>query len=67
MALGLLLCILINIMMGFSTSFYLFVGLVILLGVFQGMGLVLQLLPLGIGIHVVSVGEQVQLGMYHII
>ena len=67
MALGLLLCIMINIMMGFSTSFYLFVGLVILLGVFQGMGLVLQLLQLDIGIRVANVDEQVQLGMYHII
>ncbi|MEN0657889.1 MFS transporter [Caldifermentibacillus hisashii] len=38
MALGLLLCALVNIMMGFSTSFWLFAGLVVLLGLFQGMG-----------------------------
>ena len=47
MALGLLLCILINIMMGFSTSFYLFVGLVILLGVFQGMGVGPSIITVG--------------------
>ncbi|WP_276329534.1 MFS transporter [Selenomonas felix] len=38
MATGLILCILINVAMGFSTSFYLFVGLVVLLGLCQGMG-----------------------------
>ena len=38
MATGLILCILIIIAMGFSTSFYLFVGLVVLLGLCQGMG-----------------------------
>ncbi|MBV7388497.1 MFS transporter [Pasteurellaceae bacterium TAE3-ERU1] len=38
MALGLFLCVIVNVMMGFSTSFYLFVCLVILLGLFQGMG-----------------------------
>ena len=47
MALGLLLCIMINIMMGFSTSFYLFVGLVILLGVFQGMGVGPSIITVG--------------------
>ena len=35
------------IMMGFSTSFYLFVGLVILLGVFQGMGVGPSIITVG--------------------
>ena len=38
MALGLVLCALINVVMGFSTSFTAFSILVILLGTFQGMG-----------------------------
>lgn len=38
MATGLFLCIIVNIFMGFTTSFYIFVLLVILLGLFQGMG-----------------------------
>jgi len=47
MALGLILCIIINILMGFSTSFYLFVGLVILLGIFQGMGVGPSIITVG--------------------
>ncbi|QLB20701.1 phosphoglycerate transporter [Vespertiliibacter pulmonis] len=47
MALGLFLCILVNICMGFSTSFYLFVALVILLGVFQGMGVGPSIITVG--------------------
>ncbi|MCG9399756.1 MFS transporter [Escherichia coli] len=35
---GLLACIVINFMIGFSTSFYLFVFLIFLLGIFQGTG-----------------------------
>ncbi|UNK18796.1 MFS transporter [Paenibacillus sp. N3/727] len=38
MALGLLLCALVNIMLGFTTGFWMFAILVVLLGVFQGMG-----------------------------
>lgn len=38
MALGLLLCALVNIMMGFSTAFWMFAGLIVLNGFFQGMG-----------------------------
>ncbi|HWR44223.1 phosphoglycerate transporter PgtP [Sporomusa sp.] len=38
MAMGLLLCALVNIMMGFSTAFWMFAGLVVLNGFFQGMG-----------------------------
>lgn len=38
MALGLILCALINVLLGFSNSFYAYVGFVIALGVFQGMG-----------------------------
>ncbi|MFL1676923.1 MFS transporter [Paenibacillus dendritiformis] len=38
MALGLLMCALVNVMMGFSTAFWMFAGLVILNGIFQGMG-----------------------------
>lgn len=38
MALGLLLCALVNIMLGFSTAFWMFAGLVIMNGIFQGMG-----------------------------
>lgn len=47
MATGLILCILINIIMGFTTSFYLFVGLVILLGLFQGMGVGPSIITVG--------------------
>lgn len=38
MALGLILCALVNILLGFSNAFYAYVGLVIALGVFQAMG-----------------------------
>lgn len=38
MALGLLMCALVNIMMGFSTAFWMFAALVVLNGLFQGMG-----------------------------
>ncbi|MFM1655390.1 phosphoglycerate transporter PgtP [Brevibacillus sp. B_LB10_24] len=38
MALGLLLCALVNVMMGFSTAFWMFAVLVVLNGLFQGMG-----------------------------
>lgn len=38
MSLGLAICILINVLMSFSTNFTLFIGLVVLLGLFQGMG-----------------------------
>ncbi|MEH6892069.1 MFS transporter [Bacillus sp. JJ864] len=38
MALGLLLCAMVNIMMGFSTAFWMFALLVVLNGLFQGMG-----------------------------
>ncbi|HBD8756558.1 TPA: MFS transporter [Campylobacter jejuni] len=38
MALGLILCALINVLLDFSNSFYAYVGFVIALGVFQGMG-----------------------------
>jgi len=47
MATGLLLCILVNIAMGFSTSFYLFVLLVILLGLCQGMGVGPSIITVG--------------------
>ncbi|MDM5152704.1 MFS transporter [Bacillus sp. DX1.1] len=38
MVLGLLLCAMVNIMMGFSTAFWMFAVLVVLNGFFQGMG-----------------------------
>jgi MFS transporter, OPA family, phosphoglycerate transporter protein len=38
MALGLLLCALVNVMLGFSTAFWMFAVLVALNGLFQGMG-----------------------------
>ncbi|MBT0881695.1 MFS transporter, partial [Campylobacter sp. 2018MI27] len=38
MALGLILCALANVFLGFSNSFYAYVGFVIALGVFLGMG-----------------------------
>ncbi|WP_313639692.1 MFS transporter [Paenibacillus sp. FSL K6-0276] len=38
MAFGLILCSLVNVMMGFSSSFWIFAGLVIILGLCQGMG-----------------------------
>lgn len=47
MATGLLLCILVNLCMGFTTSFYLFVGLVILLGLCQGMGVGPSIITVG--------------------
>ena len=47
MALGLVLCILVNILMGFSTSFYIFVALVILLGLCQGMGVGPSIITVG--------------------
>ncbi|HAN0597750.1 TPA: MFS transporter, partial [Campylobacter jejuni] len=37
MALGLILCALVNVLLGFSNSFYAYVGFVIALGVFQDM------------------------------
>lgn len=48
MATGLALCVLMNFIMGFSTNFYIFVIAVILLGVFQGMG---------VGPSIVTVGH----------
>ncbi|EOI8551892.1 TPA: hypothetical protein R8J26_000982 [Campylobacter coli] len=50
MALGLILCALVNVLLGFSNSFYAYVGFVIALGVFQGMGVgpFLSLLQTGI-------------------
>lgn len=47
MSLGLVLCILVNIAMGFTTSFYIFVLLVILLGLFQGMGVGPSIITVG--------------------
>lgn len=47
MATGLLLCILVNLCMGFTTSFYLFVGLVVLLGLCQGMGVGPSIITVG--------------------
>lgn len=47
MALGLFLCVIINLLMGFSQSFYIFVGLVILLGLFQGMGVGPSIITVG--------------------
>lgn len=38
MAMGLLLCALVNVMLGFSTSFWMFAALVVMNGLFQGMG-----------------------------
>lgn len=38
MALGLLLCALVNVMLGFSSAFWMFAVLVVLNGLFQGMG-----------------------------
>ncbi|MGL5308267.1 MAG: phosphoglycerate transporter PgtP [Aeromonas veronii] len=38
MAAGLILCAIVNVGLGFSTAFWSFVGLVIFLGLFQGMG-----------------------------
>lgn len=38
MAIGLTLCVILNVLMGFTTHYSLFIGLVILLGLFQGMG-----------------------------
>lgn len=38
MACGLILCAIVNIGLGFSTAFWIFAGLVILNGIFQGMG-----------------------------
>ena len=38
MALGLLMCAAVNLTMGFSTAFWMFAGLVVLNGMFQGMG-----------------------------
>lgn len=47
MATGLFLCIVINLIMGFSTGFYLFVLLVLLLGLFQGMGVGPSIITVG--------------------
>ncbi|EHR8424371.1 MFS transporter [Escherichia coli] len=47
MASGLFLCVVINFLMGFSTSFYLFVCLVFLLGLFQGMGVGPSIITVG--------------------
>lgn len=47
MGFGLLMCVVINVIMGFSTSFYLFVGLVFLLGIFQGMGVGPSIITVG--------------------
>ena len=47
MATGLFLCVLVNIAMGFSTSFYLFTGLVVLLGLCQGMGVGPSIITVG--------------------
>ncbi len=38
MACGLVLCAIVNVGLGFSTAFWIFAGLVILNGLFQGMG-----------------------------
>lgn len=38
MAVGLVLCALVNVALGFSFAFWMFAGLVILNGLFQGMG-----------------------------
>lgn len=38
MALGLIVCAFVNVLLGFSNSFYAYVGFVIALGIFQGMG-----------------------------
>nr|WP_304099838.1 MFS transporter [Mitsuokella multacida] len=47
MATGLLLCIWVNLCMGFTTSFYLFVGLVVFLGLCQGMGVGPSIITVG--------------------
>ena len=47
MATGLAFCIVINIIMGFTSSFYVFVLLVILLGLFQGMGVGPSVITIG--------------------
>ncbi|MCS4534357.1 MFS transporter [Neisseria montereyensis] len=47
MATGLILCIVINIIMGFSAGFYLFAALVLLLGLFQGMGVGPSIITVG--------------------
>lgn len=44
MAVGLVLCALVNVALGFSFAFWMFAGLVVLNGLFQGMGLVIRLL-----------------------
>lgn len=47
MATGLFICVLINLIMGFTTSFYFFIALVILLGLFQGMGVGPSIITVG--------------------
>lgn len=47
MALGLFLCIIVNFFMGFTYNFYLFVLLVALLGLFQGMGVGPSIITVG--------------------
>lgn len=42
MAFGLILCAIVNFGMGFSNAFWLFVGFVVLNGLFQGMGVVVS-------------------------
>ncbi|MDG6881762.1 G-3-P permease [Phocoenobacter uteri] len=47
MALGLVLCVIVNIALGFSSGFYIFAGLVVLLGLFQGMGVGPSIITVG--------------------
>lgn len=47
MALGLVLCVIVNIALGFSGGFYIFAGLVVLLGLFQGMGVGPSIITVG--------------------
>ncbi|WP_251441405.1 MFS transporter [Veillonella intestinalis] len=47
MATGLALCVVINIVMGFTTHYSLFIALIILLGLFQGMGVGPSIITVG--------------------
>ena len=47
MAIGLTLCVILNVLMGFTTHYSLFIGLVILLGLFQGMGVGPSIITVG--------------------
>lgn len=55
MACGLVLCAIVNVGLGFSTAFWVFAALVVLNGLFQGMGVGPSLLLLRTGSRAVSV------------